>query len=352
MTRDNENPVYFSFFDSNEAEQWTKSTDVSMEWSGGFEVRLLRPFCCCQYAGEVVYWGIFPGMQESNLYSWERPGNLKCTYDFGDLDYNNGVRTDDLNEWFDDARRHRLRRSFQFHNVEVNLVQGPFFGTACGDPCGVYGAGYGGGSCAGVGAGCGSPCYGVPSWSSYLNVGWMCGFRYFRFDEGLEFASADSSDQFGVVPRDDMYYTIDVDNHLIGCQLGFQADYAWRQRLHWIAATKFGLYANHINHYSRIIGNRGPAYVGGIGPNAGMLFDVPSSKTDVAFLGELDLGLGWHITPRLQASVGYRVVAVTGVALATNQIPYNFAGIQDVADVDSNGSLILHGGYAGAEYCW
>jgi hypothetical protein len=151
--------------------------------------------------------------------------------------------------------------------------------------------------------------------------------------------------------NDELHYDIDVDNHLIGLQLGFGSDWAITQRLHLRAGTKFGVFGNHINHVSQIYGEMGSAYVSG-GPNGGMEYDVNSSETAVSFLGELDLGLAYQISRRISAGVGYRIVAVSGVALADGQIPRNFAGIQDVMDIDAKDDLVLHGGYATVEFCW
>jgi hypothetical protein len=97
----------------------------------------------------------------------------------------------------------------------------------------------------------------------------------------------------------------------------------------------------------------GNAYVNDPGgPNDGMEFDIHSNETAVSFLGEIDLALACHFTRRLVGTVGYRIVAVTGVAIADAQIPRNFGGIQDVEDIDSRDELILHGLHAGVEYCW
>ena len=48
---------------------------------------------------------------------------------------------------------------------------------------------------------------------------------------------------------------------------------------------------------------------------------------------------------------GYRVVAVTGVALADNQIPHFLAAANEFADVKTNGELILHA-HLGVSFRW
>jgi hypothetical protein len=47
---------------------------------------------------------------------------------------------------------------------------------------------------------------------------------------------------------------------------------------------------------------------------------------------------------------GYRALAVTGIALPSAQIPNNFEDVFGVAQIDSNGSMILHGAFLGVEY--
>ena len=44
-----------------------------------------------------------------------------------------------------------------------------------------------------------------------------------------------------------------------------------------------------------------------------------------------------------------RAAALTGVGLSTNQFPTDFSNLTEAAEIRSNGSLILHGGYAGIE---
>ena len=341
MTRDHADPVWFSYYDSDESIQRNRSIEAQMGWGGGFETRIGRVIGCgscpndcvdacgpsCgspnMYAVEAVYWGVFPRTEEINLYNPGPGVSLNTVYDFTRLNYNNASYPIDtaIQNWFDDVERHRLRRSYEFHNVELNLLSGNGFGYGCFD-------------------------------AGSSRFGWTAGVRYFQFDEGLQFASADASPTFGVSPDDEMYYNIDVTNHLIGAQVGAYGDVPLWGRLGARGVGKLGLYGNHISHSSQIVGADGRAVWVGAGPNANERFDIRSSKNDVAFMAELDLGLTYQFWGRWRAMLGYRVVAVSGVAMATEQIPFNFAGIEDVEDIDSNGSLILHGGYAGLEFTW
>jgi hypothetical protein len=48
--------------------------------------------------------------------------------------------------------------------------------------------------------------------------------------------------------------------------------------------------------------------------------------------------------------VGYRVVAATGIGLADNQLPQYMVDIPEIANIDHNGQLILHGAFMGITY--
>jgi hypothetical protein len=359
MIRDGENPEWFSFDTWDESYQLMKSTDTGMDWTGGFEVSVARPFCCCRYAVQGVYWGLFPSNQESSLTDFDVWNDLATVYDFSPLVVDDGWGgTRNVNDdYYDWARRHRLRRSFEYHNVEINFLAGPYLGYGVG--AARSGGLFGGGGCHGAsmyGGKCGYGDCGKSPWGVVCNdccgprlaVGWLAGLRYFQVSEGLQFATDQANHDFDY-DDDEMYYDIDVDNHLIGFQLGFNADYAVTRWLHLRSAAKFGVYGNHINHKSLIHNSLDTAYVE-FGPNAGMDFDVSSNENEVAFLGELDLALAVYFTPRLIGTVGYRIVGVSGIAVPVDQIPRNFAGIQDVQDIDTNGSFRLHGLHAGVEY--
>src|SRR5690606_16765022 len=114
-----------------------------------------------------------------------------------------------------------------------------------------------------------------------LNVGLIAGVRYFRFDEGMQYASADGDPVFGVDPSNEGYYDIDVENNLIGVQIGANALYNVGRRVRLRATPKVGVYNNYISHMQRIYNVDGTAEVGLGNPTAGMLYNVHSSKDDI-----------------------------------------------------------------------
>ena len=135
-----------------------------------------------------------------------------------------------------------------------------------------------------------------------------------------------------------------------GVQLGGRADYLLWRRFSVYADVKLGLYGNHISHRSLIGNGNGSAVVGpAASANVGRRFDIRSTKNDVALLSELRVGLDYQFTPTWRLTGGYRAVGLSGVALPTAQMPRNFADIDGVGQIDSTGSLIIHGFLAGIE---
>lgn len=316
MGRDKEDFQQLSFDDTDLVGSVLNTDSADMNWSPGFEVFAGKWFCGGAYGIEARYWGIFPSNEEQTVLASQLPGNLNTVFDFQPLN----IGATNVNGLYDAAQAHRVRRSWGFHNVEVNWLQG-------------YGFNY---------DGCGSN----------LDVGLIAGVRYLRFDEGFQYASSDGSPVFGVDPANEAYYDIDVENHLVGVQLGANAAYSVGPRFRFRGTPKIGVYNNHVAQMQRIYNSQGVATVGAGNPLAGQAYDVHTSKDDVSFLAELDLGVDYRATCHWSFNAGYRAVAMTGVALATHQIPRNFADIPGAQDIDNDQSLILHGAYLGATYAW
>lgn len=309
MTRNNGDGYWFSYYDSNEAAQMLDTRDT-VRWGGGAEAWVGKWFCCGRFGVQGVYWGLYPTQGETNLYAGQFPGNLNSVLNFDQLNYN-GLQA---NQSTDAAQRHRLRTNYQVHNAEINFLGGALGG---------YGA---------------------------TRFNWLAGFRYFYFQDQLEFASDPVDTTFtGAAPE--LYYNVDVDNNLFGFQLGGNGQVYLTQRFALDLGTKFGLFANHINHSSRIGGSAGIATINN-GPFINQPFNVSSTTDTISFLGELKAGMNYQLTNHWRVLGGYRAVGVTGVALTTNQIPTDLRGLNDVHAIDTNGSLILHGAYAGAEFLW
>ena len=66
-------------------------------------------------------------------------------------------------------------------------------------------------------------------------------------------------------------------------------------------------------------------------------------------MGEFKVGLIMQLSDRFRANVGYQALGVSGVALADDQIPLNATDEGLLLRANTNGSLLLHGVYFGAE---
>lgn len=320
MTRDRENFHQLSFDDTDPVGQVLSTHSAYMSWSTGVEARFGRYFCDGEYALELVYWGIFSDPRKALVTSADVVGNLNTVYDFTTLVQSTAPGTT-INDFFDAAEAHCVSRTEQIHNVELNLVRGNFQSPSCCGP-------------------------------QSMNLNWFGGVRYFRFAEDFMYHTSDGNVEFDVDRDNEYYYDIDVANNLIGFQVGARADYCLNDCWKLHIAPKVGIYGNHMSHYQRIYNDTSVAVVGVGNPLAGEEYSIDSSLNDVAMMAEIDLGLTWRLNNCWSVSGGYRAVGITGLALSTNQIPDSFADIPGVQDIDSNGSLILHGAYLGAEYNW
>ncbi len=311
MFRDNENHEFFSYDSAIETNQLLDFREAQDDFSPGAEVRIARLDCCTQAGWEGVYWGLFPADATAYAYTTDVTGDLNPILNFDQLDYNGSP----ANAYVNDAQVHRLRRTSEIHNAEINRLWAvPLAGGACCSP-----------------------------WT----VRTLVGFRYFRFEEGLEFA-ADVDDVMFTGAPDELYYTIDADNNLFGLQLGGRCERRFHGRWSFTCGAKAGVYGNSASATSHIGGAAGTATVNN-GPNDGRPWLVSAEKGDVAFLGEVQAGLTCELAWNWRAVGEYRVLGASGLALPTNQIYHDLRGLQDVQLLATNGNLLLHGAFVGVE---
>ncbi len=289
-------------------------------WHGGFEIGGGWCFGCdCNSALEVVYWGLYPGFGDVTA-----TGTLDSLIDFSTVDYDGGSA--DL--LFDGAAAHRVQFDQTFHSLEVNLI-------------GNYGGPLGCGR-----TGCCNPCR-----CSKLGFGWLAGFRYINFTEDFLF-STDSTDTVFDGSDTELNYEVDIDNNLVGFQMGVGLDYCITQRFQAYSIAKFGVYGNWIDHRQAISGPLGNGTLNS-GDFAGQDYVIDDSDFDLSLAGQLDIGGRYAINQNWSADFGYRVVGLSGVAITEDNVAQgNFQNVLGISDTQTTGSLILHGGYAGLTYSW
>jgi len=183
-------------------------------------------------------------------------------------------------------------------------------------------------------------------------LGWLFGVRYFRFDENLRL-DYDTTDAIydGANPDTEFTHIANVENDLVGVQLGLNLDYYLTRALVLEAGSKFGFYGNRMSQVQRIYNGFGDAYVS---PGTPQDIFIRSNDQDISFLGELRVGLATKIGCHWRFSGGYRAMALSGVALSTNQLPFGrtYTDLVGIANIERNGDLILHGAYGGLEFAW
>ncbi len=318
MNRDRENDLWLSYDQTDIRDRTLSSKDAGFSYAGGFAATIGHYFNCGRNSVEMSYWGIYPGDSEADSFGADTAAGIDSILHFDGLQYDAGAGAQDLAAtFFFGAARHRVQRSYGVHNLELNLLGHNF--SNCGP----------------------------------LQMGWVAGVRYLRFDDDFLY-STDPTDTAFTGAANEVHYDIDVENNLIGFQIGGRADWCFGARSSLFADTKAGLYGNHVSHRSRIFGSNGQAFVGdATSPHFGEDVDISSRRNDFAMIGDLSLGMKFCVNSCWSVTAGYRAVAVSGVALSTNQVPVDFIGALDsIRNVDTNGSLILHGAFVGVDYCY
>lgn len=326
---DRPNKVWTSYR-TTDVDFQTMHSSHDMDWRAGGEIRFGRRFCCdgggcgdcggdCggggYWAVEGAYWTLDPF---TSMHSRIDPFLSSTPLDFSDVVWDNPALPGLPEDLFDSAREHRIWRRDEVHSVELNLIRHRMEYVACGP----------------------------------FRCDWSVGARFFRFQEDFRFGSLDSTApvgaEFGDFPEFEGYLDDKIVNNMVGAQMGCNLGYycnGWRI----FASPRVGIYNNHITHRFNAYRGDGelfaPAASTGYPP-----YPVSSSKDIVSFLAEIDLGLEWQFTPRWSATVGYRLTMATGVGLADHQIPPYVVDTPELADIDWNGYLLLHGGFVGVTY--
>jgi hypothetical protein len=180
----------------------------------------------------------------------------------------------------------------------------------------------------------------------------MCGVRYFRIDDdffyGTEFNGGTQPggfDGWSFADDNELFYDVEVDNQLIGPQVGWTMNYAVGCKWNFFINSTFGVFNNHINSRQQMYsGGGGWAYF----EETGERFDIDDSTDDISFLGELRLGGSYDVTCNWRAILAYRAIAATGLATSVGQFPSNYYNSAEVG-INSNDSMIVHGVQIGAE---
>jgi hypothetical protein len=247
----------------------------------------------------------------------------------------------------------RVRTNFRASNLELNLLRIPVCNVGCA-PSNVGYSNCGYDSCGTAGYGGCAPAACAPAGPAFTMAG-LCGIRYFRMRDAMEIATEFGVYDTGALDHSydgfengdhELFHDINVDNDLVGFQLGANMNYCVACKWNFFMDSNFGLYNNHMDQYQRVYaGNGMPVRFVQTGDDAA----VRSTKDDLAFLGEMRLGGAYDLSCNWRAVLAYRAVAISGVALSNEQIKPEMSSYADVARIDSSSSIIIHGVQAGVE---
>jgi hypothetical protein len=324
MTRAQQN--HFLITGDDQGTRLLCSCEGDMGWTGGVDVTLGRTFNCGCNALQFTYWGLYPGCTTMDAYQSTLGNPLVSGINFDGALYNGNAVTDITDNGF---RQQAIFRQ-SLNNFEINLL-GQSWGS------GFIGGGMA--SCQRCDGHCGSG-YCGPRWGA----GWMMGLRYFQFDNSFNF-NADGADEVFNDDVNELCYHVYLENRLWGFQVGGGFNWNVLDCFQLYALAKAGIYNNSIDQQMNLHG------AGGVGQfGDGSDIDINNSSNRLAMIGQLDLGGRWQVTQCWSVNAGYRIVGVSGVALIEHQIPHDFNDSYYATKIESDGMLLLHGAYVGAEF--
>lgn len=278
------------------------SADASANWPGGLDLRIGRWFGPQQQHGvEGIYWGVF------NIGS-------AATADGGGL---NGIPSlapsiavggNSATALFDNASEQRVGRNDLVNNVEVNWL------------------------------------YSVGQHPERLNdqqrwsLVWLAGFRFFQLLDTLTLTSPSAA-------TDPLILDVTANNNLFGAQVGTRVDWRFGRRFRLAAIPKIMIGGSSVSNLSTLQTADGlyATYADG---------NTVSSRltgSTFSYLGSVDSLVAWDVTDHWSLWIGYRVVGVGNILNADAIWPATLTGPGSLALIDTTGSTVVHGGFAGFE---
>jgi len=335
---ENQNRVLSTTTDPTVAQLTTNALGTPS--TGGYELGLGRYFGNGKYAFNASYWGFSPSASNATV-NGLTSGSLVTDIPFNSPALGNPssleglfVGDSSMSELFNSATLHRIESQRSINNLEMNLYWFAIGGAAR-QPLPPT---YTDSRCWNLSQHPTSP---VAPWfetPSRLRLSLFSGVRWFQFDDSLNYSALDA------------YYQNHVQNNLWGIQSGALSHFSVTQRWSLWSKISAGVFNNR-TLLETSAGNASQlATISSVGAAKGTLYDFESSGNRSSLLGETDIGVGWHFARGWSANLGYRVLGVTDLAKAPNQIPLNFNLPIQSSSIQANESLFLHGATLGATY--
>jgi hypothetical protein len=166
---------------------------------------------------------------------------------------------------------------------------------------------------------------------------WFGGFRYLNLSERLNILAVRNVS--GAV--EEGTYDVRTTNDLFGAQLGARSR-RLRGRIGWEASGKAGIFGSSAQETQSVTDF----------PNFPLRPNVSSSRGGVAFVGETNLSAFYRLTDVWNLRAGYSVMWIEGLALAPDQLDFNFAASPSGNQLRGGGGMFLHGVNVGLEARW
>ncbi len=166
---------------------------------------------------------------------------------------------------------------------------------------------------------------------------WFGGFRYINLGERLDIAAQ----RIVGGGLEEGSYNIRTANNLYGGQLGARIRRT-RGRFGYEATGAVGLFGNSAQQSQSVTDF----------PDFPIRPTVSSSRSGVAFVGDFNLSGLYRLSEIWNLKAGYTVLWIEGLALAPDQLDFDFAASPSGDQLHNGGGLLLHGVNIGLEARW
>jgi hypothetical protein len=166
---------------------------------------------------------------------------------------------------------------------------------------------------------------------------WFAGLRYLDIGNDLDLVV--QRREAGGVEQGN--YSVLTGNRLIGGQVGARLR-STVDRFGWELTGKAGAYGNSAEQSQSVIDY----------PNFLLRPFTSASRNNTAFVGEINVSAIYRLTDALSLKAGYNVIWIQGLALAADQLDFNFANSTGGNGLNRDGGLLLHGANFGLEARW
>ena len=166
---------------------------------------------------------------------------------------------------------------------------------------------------------------------------WFAGLRYLDITNHLNL-TAQRNENGGV---EQGTYDIQTGNHLFGAQLGARLRRT-TNRFGWEVTGKAGIFNNDATQTQSVIDF----------PNFPLRPTTSAFAATTAFVGEINLSGIFRLTDIWSVKAGYNVLWIEDLALAPDQLDFNFAATPSGNQLHTGGGLFYHGANVGLEARW